>query len=637
MSTTTTVQQDQQETLGMAVPPFTAHAISVSLPTWRDNVGYEEGEKRVVNAMVNGYPRFFIHLSIQKLAGICEQKFGVQEEKCLLCPTHRTAEQCRTFIIDRTTKDGSPAPVRLVQFAMLSDDEQSSTPSIELHIVLFPGDFFPYAKQFWQHTGLGISSRVADRCLSLLHADSSSPSSPVLSSPTVRAPVKPGNRHYASKSYGRSPPASPSVAQASVLSITDASSELFSKDHDNYLEERYGRNMPLESAAAAKRAMRRRIAGVLVRDAPNDWHTAGGNDAELGPSTRGVEGVTEDDVFLYPTGMSAIWSAHQLALAVRPTAKSICFGFPYTDTLKILEKWGPGCHFFGNGLDEDIDPLEATLQRELEANPSSPPALALFTEFPSNPLLRCADLARLRRLADKYDFLIVVDETIGNFVNVEVLPYADMVVSSLSKIFSGDANVMGGSLVLNPQGRHYAALKAHMDSAYEDAYFAEDAIYMERNSRDFRRRVAAIDANTLAVCEFLRARSLVAPVPPPNAAVKFVHYPKWESAANYERRRLPGGGYGGLFSLTFASTAASRAFFDAMPCLKGPSLGTNFTLACPYTILAHYLELDWAASWGVDEGLVRVSVGLEDRGRLLEGMEVALKAAEAAVEQEAQS
>ena len=52
--------------LGSSVPPFTAHAISVSLPTWEDTVGYEKGEKRVVDAMVSGYPRFFIALNIQK-------------------------------------------------------------------------------------------------------------------------------------------------------------------------------------------------------------------------------------------------------------------------------------------------------------------------------------------------------------------------------------------------------------------------------------------------------------------------------------------------------------------------------------------------------------------------------------------
>lgn len=94
-------------------------------------------------------------------------------------------------------------------------------------------------------------------------------------------------------------------------------------------------------------------------------------------------------------------------------------------------------------MDESIDELETILKRE-STNFTSPPALALFTEFPSNPLMRSADLPRLRALADKYDFLVVVDETLGNFVNVEVLPYADIVVSSLSKVFSGDANVMGG-------------------------------------------------------------------------------------------------------------------------------------------------------------------------------------------------
>ena len=65
-TTTTTTLQDQIA-LGASVPPLTAHAISVSLPTWEDNVGYEEGDKRVIDAMVTGYPRFFIHLSIRKV------------------------------------------------------------------------------------------------------------------------------------------------------------------------------------------------------------------------------------------------------------------------------------------------------------------------------------------------------------------------------------------------------------------------------------------------------------------------------------------------------------------------------------------------------------------------------------------
>lgn len=356
----------------------------------------------------------------------------------------------------------SPISVRLTQYIIRREDSneasaascnQGSAPSssAELHIIFFPEDAKSHAKQFWQHTGMGISSRLAEHCLSMLPEvrESTRPTSP-----TFCRLIRGRNKHYAAKVPSR--PATPM--------------EDMSKDQSMYLEERYGRNLPVGSAAAAKRALRRRIAGVLVHDNVEESSGVplmGGQDAEVGPSSRGIKDVTEDDVYLYPTGMAAIWNAHHLALMARPAAKSVCFGyvislimfcnvstshidpcrFPYTDTLKILQKWGPGCHFLGHGLDSDIDELEGILAQETSDSPLIPPVLALFTEFPSNPLLRSADLPRLRALADKYDFLIVIDETLGNFVNVEVLPHADMVVSSLSKIFSGDANVMGGRLV----------------------------------------------------------------------------------------------------------------------------------------------------------------------------------------------
>ena len=111
--------------------------------------------------------------------------------------------------------------------------------------------------------------------------------------------------------------------------------------------------------------------------------------------------------------------------------------FPYIDTLKILEKWGPGCLFYGNGSSFDLEDLEARCK-------NGDKFLALFCEFPGNPLLKTPDLRRIRALADQFDFAVVVDETIGNFMNVHVLPAADIVVSSLTKVFSGDSNVMGG-------------------------------------------------------------------------------------------------------------------------------------------------------------------------------------------------
>ncbi|KAJ7069881.1 pyridoxal phosphate-dependent transferase [Mycena amicta] len=610
----------QQVPLGLSVPPFTPHAISVSLPAWQDVVGYEESEKRVTDAMISGYPRFFIHLSIRKLAKICEQKFATKNESCLLFPTQKIADQCRSFIQSRSSEPVTP---RLIHFSICPEDKDpyenifiSSAPA-NLHIVLFPQEIFPLAKQFWQHAGLGISSRLAEHCLSLL------PSDPISPTNGLNTPRKGYNKHYSA--HKTTPPS------ASPTEPTAPRSDNLSLDHSVYLEERYGRNLPLSLAASAKRALRRRISGVLVRDSPGDSAdepSAGDANAIIGPSSRGVSNFSEDDVFLYPTGMAAIWSSHQLVLGTLPPLKSVCLGFPYTDTLKVLEKWGPGCHFIG---DANIDHLEAILQEESARDPTRPPILALYTEFPSNPLLRSTDLRRLRGLADKYDFLIVIDETVGNFLNVEVFPYADIVVSSLTKVFSGYSNVMGGGLCLNPQGRQYTALKAQLEATYEDVYFDEDAIYMERNSRDFRRRVKIINDNALAVCKFLQAKAAENP-----RVVKDVFYPKYVTTENYDKCRIQGagvqeGGYGGLFSVTFTSLPAARAFFDALPFYKGPSLGTSFTLACPYAVLVHYTEMDWAAKFGVEETMVRVSVGQEETEGLVAGFRIAVEAAEGAV------
>lgn len=69
-------------------------------------------------------------------------------------------------------------------------------------------------------------------------------------------------------------------------------------------------------------------------------------------------------------------------------------------------------------------------------------------------------------------------------------------------------------------------------------------------------------------------------------------------------------------------------FFDEIETAKGPSLGTNFTLTSPFVILAYYTELEWAAQFGVPKGLVRVSVGLEEKDALVGIFERALEAIE---------
>lgn len=185
--------------------------------------------------------------------------------------------------------------------------------------------------------------------------------------------------------------------------------------------------------------------------------------------------------------------------------------------------------------------------------------------------------------------------------------------------------------MLNSDGPHYSALKGVLDSTYEDNFFEEDALFVERNSRDYKERRHRVDQNAEYLCDYLLQRQHDTR----QSILTAVNYPKYVTPHNfckYWRKQsaaspLPPG-YCSLFSLTFSNMKAAKVFYDSLPCEKGPSLGTNFTLACPYTVLAHWTELDWANDWGVPPDLIRVSVGLEDKQTLIQWFGKALDAAE---------
>lgn len=155
---------------------------------------------------------------------------------------------------------------------------------------------------------------------------------------------------------------------------------------------------------------------------------------------------------------------------------------------------------------------------------------------------------------------------------------------------------------MSPTAKDYALLKRVWNEDYEDNHWAEDSIFLERNSRDFVSRIDRIGVNAEAICDVLSAHPrgtspfslLSMPLILILCTVKQVNYPKTSpTRANYEKCRNPNGGYGGLLSATFHTRADAIAFFDNLDTVKGPSLGTNFTLSSPYVILAHYGELDW--------------------------------------------
>jgi cystathionine gamma-synthase len=315
----------------------------------------------------------------------------------------------------------------------------------------------------------------------------------------------------------------------------------------------------------------------------------------------------EDDVFLAPTGMAAMFAALQAVVERTPGTPTAQLGFPYVDTLKLQEKMGHGgilLHHLGTIGNE----LRSLLDRQRVAG--------CFCEIPGNPLLGCADLRIVSPLLRERHVPLVVDDVVATPVNVDLSPHADLIATSLTKFIVGTGDAMGGALICNPKSPLYAQLKPIVQAQHEELLWPEDAVVLEQYARTFPERMRRHNETGCLIAERLRQ----------HRAIEKVWYPKWEFAEAYEAVRRPQGGWGAL--ITFLPKNAllnSPRIYDRLPFCKGPSLGTVFTLACPFTLLAHYTELDWAEACGVSRHLIRISVGLEDPEELWQRLYQALQ------------
>lgn len=156
----------------------------------------------------------------------------------------------------------------------------------------------------------------------------------------------------------------------------------------------------------------------------------------------GVVNFCEDDIYFFLVGMNVIFNVYCVFFGVCGGFKLVNFGFFYVDIFKIFEKFGFGCVFYGNVFEVDFDDFEVWLK-------VGECFLGFFCEFLGNLFFICFNFVCICEMVDKYDFVVVVDEIIGIFVNINVFFFVDIVVFSLIKIFLGDCNVMGGSVIFN--------------------------------------------------------------------------------------------------------------------------------------------------------------------------------------------
>ena len=239
--------------------------------------------------------------------------------------------------------------------------------------------------------------------------------------------------------------------------------------------------------------------------------------------------------------------------------------------------------------------------------------------MPSNPLLNTVDLRAVSLACREAGTPLLVDDTVCSHRNLDLLPLADVVSTSLTKWVSGVGDVLAGSVKLNRDSEFGDEFRTslELEAPGGNRLHARDAEALLANTEDLSQRVAEANEGALHVVEFLSE----------HPAVERVWHPSLVDREVYDGLRRPDGGYGGLLSFALKNPERAPAVYAAMRFSKGPSLGTDYSLLCPYTLLAHYTEVSWANECGVPTELLRLSVGREDpvelKERLAEGLALA--------------
>ena len=470
----------QASDLGLPLPDA-PHAVSVALPRWQDVIAYEENDPACRNALQTIYPRFGLHPLLRELVDEIASPGGSAWPYSSEAAARAAAAHCQ-----RKAPPGTTEVIRTAGLWCLKADAEATQ----------------HARAFWQHTGLGATSRQVAIALK------------------------------------REPAPAPEAGQE------------------------------------ARRIVRERLAEI--------------------------HGIDVARISLHTAGMAGLHAALTAVQALRPNRPTLQLGFPYVDVLKQ-----PQVVFHGGELMQSSNLLEVAQTLD-QLQPA-----AVIVELPSNPLLRCIDLPAVAELAHARGIPVIADDTIGTGINLQALPHVDLIFTSLTKSFAGRGDVMAGSLLVSPHSPWSDQLCERVKPLAELS--DPDALALEEASRDVRQRVAQLDANCLALARHLDK----------HPAVERVLHPK--DCANFQALMRPNAGHGCLLSFEVkGDEGQARRVYDGLKVNKGPSLGTSFTLACPYTQLAHYQELDWAAGCGVSSHLLRVSVGLEEPVELWERFEQAL-------------
>ncbi|HEX7060340.1 MAG TPA: cystathionine gamma-synthase [Woeseiaceae bacterium] len=240
----------------------------------------------------------------------------------------------------------------------------------------------------------------------------------------------------------------------------------------------------------------------------------------------------------------------------------------------------------------------------------------IWVESPSNPLLKLVDLAGVVRIARERGILVVADNTFATpYLQRPLEAGCDIVMHSVTKFLNGHSDMVGGIAVTNDDA--LAEKLAFLQNSVGSVLGPFDAFLALRGLKTLDVRMERHCRNAQAVAEWL-AR---------DARVERVVYPGLETHPQHALARAQMAGFGGIVTFFIAGgLERARAFLERCRVFAlAESLGGVESLVDHPAIMTHAsVPAEKRAALGIDDALIRLSVGLEDLDDLLADLDQAL-------------
>ncbi len=237
----------------------------------------------------------------------------------------------------------------------------------------------------------------------------------------------------------------------------------------------------------------------------------------------------------------------------------------------------------------------------------------IYIETPSNPLLRVTDIRATAELATQHGLVSVIDNTFASPVNQVPHPMGiDVVVHSATKYLGGHSDLCAGALACN---REYFLRIRSMARSLGGSLNAQDAYLLERSIKTLALRVEQQNRNASVLAEKLSV----------HPKISCVYYPGLPDHPGHRTAREQMLGFGGMLSFELSGT--DPVGFQRRLKLVRPSvsLGGLDTIICSPSMTSHrHLSPEDRKREGISEGLLRLSVGIEDPEDIWEDLEQAL-------------